>query len=117
MWPSTPASMVDYVSRAASAWLAFTGDKTPFHTQAVPLARYLLTNGTTPSSFLWASMPYASSDPGAHIYCGANSSLFGGCKPNISGCRGDGIGTANCNINANFVRFFYLKCRNNGELP
>ena len=35
MWPSTPASMVNYVSRAASAWLAFTGDATPFETQAV----------------------------------------------------------------------------------
>jgi hypothetical protein len=91
-WPSTPASMVDYVSRAASAWLAFTGDRTPFETQAVPLARYLLANGTTPADWRWSSMPYASSDPGALIYRGANSSRFGGCAPNVSGCRGDGIG-------------------------
>ena len=91
-WPSTPASMVDYVSRAAAAWFAFTGDRGPFETQAAPLARYLLANGTTPKDWLWSGIPYASSDPGALIYIGANSSRFGGCEPNVSGCRGDGIG-------------------------
>eukprot|EP01047_Picozoa_sp_COSAG01_P049339 COSAG01_NODE_4884_length_4653_cov_20.654370_5_plen_455_part_00 len=84
--------MVGYLARAAVVWFAFTGNRTAIETEAVPLARYLLANGTTPKDWVWPRIPYASSDPGALIYRGANSSRFGGCEANVSGCRGDGIG-------------------------
>ena len=76
---------------------SITADKKPFYTQAVPLARYVLANGTTPATgYVWTSMPYASSDPGALVFCGADSARFckEGCHPPFtSGCVGDGIGT------------------------
>ena len=91
---TTPASMVASMAEAATAWLALTGNKSAIENFAVPLARYLMANGTTPTDWLWASMPFASSDPGSLTYGGANSSQFGSsCKPPFtSGCVGDGTG-------------------------
>jgi hypothetical protein len=77
-WPATPASMVNYLAQTAIAIYAYTGELHPVTTLAVPLARYAIANGTTPRDCVWPSMPYASSDPGAHTFDGANSSRFGG---------------------------------------
>ena len=54
----------------------------------MPLALYAIANGTTPldAGWVWGGMPYASSDPGAPYFRGANSSRFGGKG------IGDGIG-------------------------
>jgi hypothetical protein len=46
---------------------------------AVPFSLYVLANGTTPPDWVWGSMPYASSDPGALVFHGANTTRFGGC--------------------------------------
>jgi hypothetical protein len=74
------------MAEAAVAQFAYSGDTSAVDNLAVPFGRYVLANGTTPASWLWGSMPYASSDPGALIFRGANSSRFGGNG------RGDGIG-------------------------
>jgi hypothetical protein len=84
-WPATPASMVNYLAQTAIAVYAYTGELHPVTTLAVPLARYAIANGTTPRDCTWPSIPYASSDPGAHTFDGANSSRFGGHG------QGDGV--------------------------
>eukprot|EP01079_Euglenida_sp_SAG-EU17-18_P002342 gene2342-3169_t len=100
-WPATPGSMVMFVTQAALGWYYYSGSdllirgdpenpdpKSRVFGGAIPFARYVLANGTTASdpSWKWPSMPYASSDPGAYTFVGANSSSFGGHG------RGDGIG-------------------------
>ena len=77
-WPSTPASMVGFMAETAAVMLAWTGSRQGVDAIAVPMADYLLHNGTTPVHWPWPSMPYASSDPGAHSYDGATSTDFGG---------------------------------------
>ena len=92
-WPATPASMSQFTSSTSVRWMAFTGDSGPIRQRAVPLARYLLANGTTPASFLWGSIPFASSKGGAETFGGVDN---GPCvrNPNgtFTGCSGDGVG-------------------------
>lgn len=80
--------MVDYMAETAAVMFAYTGSRAPVDDIALPLARYLVANGTTPAHWPWPSMPYASSDPGDHIYQGATSKNFD--KDGEKG-RGDGI--------------------------
>ena len=80
--------MVDFMAETAAVMFAYTGSRGPVDDIAMPLARYLVANGTTPVHWLWPSMPYASSDPGDHIYQGATSQNFD--QKGEKG-RGDGI--------------------------
>ena len=92
-WPSTPASMAQYTASATTMWLAFTGDIGFIHSEAVPLSKYILANGTTPPTYLWGSMPFASARGGAETFGGVNN---GPCtrQPDgtYKGCSGDGVG-------------------------
>lgn len=92
-WPSTPASMAQYTASATAQWFAFTGDNRPVHELAVPLSKYILANGTTPSDFVWGSMPFASARGGAETFGGVDN---GNCvaQPDgtYRGCSGDGVG-------------------------
>lgn len=87
-WPATPASMVMWMAAASIAQHAYSGNNSAVHNLAMPLALYAIANGTTPldAGWVWGGMPYASSDPGAPYFRGANSSRFGGKGV------GDGIG-------------------------
>jgi hypothetical protein len=82
------------LARGAAAWYAFSGDR-----RVIDLVRrvldYQLANGTTPPdpAWAWASVPYASSDPGAVRYRGAHDFLYAredDPRPRLG--RGDGYG-------------------------
>jgi hypothetical protein len=85
--------MAQYTASATAQWFAFTGDNRPVHELAVPLSKYILANGTTPSDFVWGSMPFASARGGAETFGGVDN---GNCvaQPDgtYRGCSGDGVG-------------------------
>jgi hypothetical protein len=90
-WPHNPAGLYAMFVDSALAYYAYSGDK-------VALARvremldYQLAHGTTPANWEWASAPYASSEPGATDYFGADDVKY--CERIRAGAgacgRGDG---------------------------
>ena len=86
-WPHNPAGVNAMLADSAAAWYAYSGDR-----RVVDLVKGLLdhqiANGTTPSDWLWASVPYASSDHGSVKYRGAYEFAY---DKKLAG-RGDGYG-------------------------
>jgi hypothetical protein len=84
-WPHNPAGLYAMLIDSALLWYAFSGDA-----EVVALVRKLadhqLAHGTTPDDFAWASVPYASGEPGSLEYYGANDEWCEHCG------RGDGLG-------------------------
>jgi hypothetical protein len=84
-WPHNPAGLYAMLTDSAVLWYAYSGDD-----QAIALARrvldYQLAHGTTPKSWDWSSVPYASSNPGDVDYAGADDAWCDFCG------RGDGVG-------------------------
>jgi hypothetical protein len=84
-WPHNPAGLYAMLTDSAVLWYAFSGDEA-----AVDLVRtavdHQLSNGTTPADWDWASVPYASSNPGDVDYRGADDEWCDFCG------RGDGVG-------------------------
>lgn len=84
-WPHNPAGLYSMLTDSAVLWYAFSGDDA-----AVALARrvldYQLEHGTTPPDWDWASVPYASANPGDVDYRGADDAWCDFCG------RGDGTG-------------------------
>lgn len=84
-WPHNPAGLYAMLTDSAVLWYAFSGDE-----QAVALARrvldHQLAHGTTPATWDWASVPYASANPGDVDYGGADDAWCDFCG------RGDGVG-------------------------
>ncbi len=84
-WPHNPAGLYAMLTDSAVLWYAFSGDQA-----AVGLVRRALdhqrAHGTTPADWDWASVPYASSDPGEVDYRGADDAWCDFCG------RGDGTG-------------------------
>jgi hypothetical protein len=66
-WPHNPAGLYAMLVDSSVAYYAYAGDD-----QVVALAQetldYQLAHGTTPASWPWPSVPYASSEPGALTY-------------------------------------------------
>ena len=84
-WPHNPAGLYAMLTDSAVLWYAFSGDQA-----AVDLVRsavdHQLSHGTTPADWDWASVPYASSNPGDVDYRGADDEWCNFCG------RGDGVG-------------------------
>jgi len=84
-WPHNPAGLYAMLTDSAVLWYAFSGDRA-----AVDLVRtavdHHLSHGTTPADWDWASVPYASSNPGDVDYRGADDEWCDFCG------RGDGVG-------------------------
>ncbi|MGA2448294.1 MAG: hypothetical protein ABTD50_06450 [Polyangiaceae bacterium] len=84
-WPHNPAGLYAMVMDSATLWYAFSGDHRLLDAALKGLDA-ALAHGTTPSSWNWALVPYASADPGEIDYRGANDSWCDSCG------RGDGTG-------------------------
>jgi hypothetical protein len=84
-WPHNPAGLYAMLTDSALLWYQYSGD-----TAAIALVRraldYQLAHGTTPASWDWASVPYASANPGDTEYRGADDAWCDFCG------RGDGMG-------------------------
>ena len=85
-WPHNPAGMFAMLIDSAVASYAYSGDHGPVDV-ARSVADYQLAHGTTPPGWLWARVPYASSNAGAVDYRGSDGFLYSE-KPNT----GDGYG-------------------------
>ncbi len=84
-WPHNPAGLYAMLTDSAVLWYQYSGDGA-----AVALVRraldHQLAHGTTPASWDWASVPYASANPGDVEYGGADDAWCDFCG------RGDGAG-------------------------
>jgi hypothetical protein len=90
-WPHDPAGLYAMFVDSALPFYAYSGDSTVLD-RVREMLDYQLTHGTTPANWDWASVPYASSDPDALEYVGADDTYF--CKKedkvNTPCGRGDG---------------------------
>ncbi|TAH03561.1 MAG: hypothetical protein EAZ15_02880 [Sphingobacteriales bacterium] len=87
-WPHNPVCVnAGMVQSLAIDWLNYSGDTT-----VISLTRkgldHQIDNGTTPSNWDWANVPYASSDAGDAVYKG--SSKFDAATTDEDMGRGDG---------------------------
>jgi hypothetical protein len=84
-WPHNPAGLYAMLAESATSYYAYSGDR-----EVIALVRealdYQLVHGTTPSDWDWASVPFASGEPGATDYGGADDEWCDFCG------RGDGVG-------------------------
>ncbi len=84
-WPHNPAGLYAMLTDSAVLWYQYSGDGA-----AIALVRraldHQLAHGTTPASWDWASVPYASANPGDVEYGGADDAWCDFCG------RGDGTG-------------------------
>lgn len=89
-WPHNPAGLNAMLVDGAVGYHLYFGQK-----DGVALVKRMLDhqleNGTTPASWSWASVPYASSEPGERLFRGAYD--FGFKQPEDKDmARGDGYG-------------------------
>jgi hypothetical protein len=86
-WPHNPAGFYAMLADSAAAYYAYSGDR-----RVVDLTRELLNyqilHGTTPATWLWGGVPYASSNHGDIEYRGAYEFQYD--RRNLG--RGDGYG-------------------------
>jgi hypothetical protein len=83
-WMHNPACVfAGAVISLAQGYRVYSGDDS-YITLVQEMLDYQLTNGTTPGDWLWANVPYASSDPFETIYKGA-------VRWEDDGMRGDGL--------------------------
>ncbi|MGD0524153.1 MAG: hypothetical protein ABSE49_03350 [Polyangiaceae bacterium] len=84
-WPHNPAGLYAMLADSATVWYAFSGDQAAVDL-VVTAVDHQLAHGTTPADWDWASVPYASSNPGDVDYRGADDEWCNFCG------RGDGVG-------------------------
>jgi hypothetical protein len=84
-WPHNPAGLYAMLMDSATLWYAFSGDRRLLDA-ALKAVDAALAHGTTPATWDWAIVPYASADPGQVDYLGADDSWCDSCG------RGDGLG-------------------------
>jgi hypothetical protein len=84
-WPHNPAGLYAMLTDSAVLWYAFSGDAAALDLVRTALD-HQLAHGTTPADWDWASVPYASSNPGDVEYRGADDEWCDFCG------RGDGVG-------------------------
>lgn len=88
-WAHNPAGLTAMLVGGATAYYAYSGDHKLLD-QVRESVDYQLAHGTTPSDWDWASVPFASSFPGALEYEGADDRVF--CQNSEACGRGDGVG-------------------------
>ncbi len=89
-WPHNPAGLYAMFVDSALAYYAYSGDGAVLE-RVREMLDYQLAHGTTPAAWDWASVPYASSDPGSLEYFGADDARYCRQKQNPEHCgRGDG---------------------------
>ncbi|MBI3543366.1 MAG: hypothetical protein HY075_08860 [Deltaproteobacteria bacterium] len=74
-WAHNPAGLISMLTDSALEYYAYSGDADVLRLAREGLDQQLR-NGTTPRDFAWASVPYASSEPGAVKYEGAEDAKF-----------------------------------------
>jgi hypothetical protein len=84
-WPHNPAGLYAMLTDSAVLWYAFSGDRAALDLACKALD-HQIEHGSTPADWDWARVPYASADPGATEYGGADDGWCDFCG------RGDGVG-------------------------
>jgi hypothetical protein len=84
-WPHNPAGLYAMLTDSAVLWYAYSGDRAALELVGKALD-HQIAHGSTPAGWDWARVPYASADPGATDYAGADDSWCDSCG------RGDGAG-------------------------
>ncbi|MGH7435700.1 MAG: hypothetical protein ACRENE_08495 [Polyangiaceae bacterium] len=84
-WPHNPAGLYAMLTDSAVLWYEFSGDRAAIDVVRKALD-YQIAHGTTPASWDWARVPYASANAGDLDYAGADDSWCNACG------RGDGTG-------------------------
>jgi hypothetical protein len=74
-WPHNPAGLYAMFVDSALAYDAYSGDSIVLD-RVREMLDYQLAHGTTPASWDWPSVPYASSDAGALDYFGADDARY-----------------------------------------
>lgn len=89
-WPHNPAGLYAMLVDGAAGYQAYfgSGDLTALVKR---LLDHQIAQGSTPASWSWASVPYASSQPGDKVYRGAYDFTFVQRDDKAAG-RGDGYG-------------------------
>src|SRR5579884_479954 len=105
-WPNNPASKDAMLTEAALIYYAYSGNPNVI-IFIQRLLDYDLAHGLTPNNWLWPSVPYASADPGARTFQGANDVHYCG----YVGCgTGDGYGVIEPDkvgeLGYQFLRFY-----------
>ena len=75
-WPHNPAFVNASLADSAAAYYAYSGDRTVVDL-VKDLLDYQLAHGTTPGSWTWANVPYASSNHGDKEYRGSFEFQYG----------------------------------------
>src|SRR2546427_2871851 len=89
-WPHNPAGLYAMFVDSALAYYPSSGDGAVLE-RVREMLDYQLAHGTTPAAWDWASVPYASSDPGSLEYFGADDPRYCRQMKNPEHCgRGDG---------------------------
>ena len=88
-WAHNPAGLTAMLVDGALGYHAYSGDRRVVD-QVRESVDYMLAHGTTPADWDWASVPFASSEPGALEYGGADDTHF--CGQGDACGRGDGVG-------------------------
>jgi hypothetical protein len=86
-WPHNPAAVNAGLALGAAAYYAYAGDERVLGLVGGLLSHHIL-NGTTPPTWPWGGVPYASSDHGAVLYRGGHDFLYDKEHPG----RADGYG-------------------------
>jgi hypothetical protein len=86
-WPHNAAGLYAMLADSAAAYYAYSGDRRVVDLVAA-LLDYEIVHGTTPATWLWGGVPYASADHGATEYRGAFEFQY---DKKLLG-RGDGYG-------------------------
>ena len=88
-WAHNPAGLITMLTDSALAYYAYSSDAAVIELAREALDQQLA-RGTTSADDAWASVPYASSEPGSTTYRGGDDTNF--CNPHAPCGRGDGVG-------------------------
>ncbi len=84
-WPHNPAGLYAMLTDSAVLWYAFSGDRAAVDVASKALD-HQIARGTTPGTWDWGRVPYASANSGDVEYRGADDAWCNHCG------RGDGTG-------------------------
>lgn len=88
-WLHHPAGLNAMLMETSLAIHAYTGDRSALELPR-SLMDYQLENGMTPAGWVWANVPYSSSNPGDTTFRGGDD--IWACENSVPCGRGDGLG-------------------------